>query len=122
MKRFVVALIASAQSRDLWEDKGWPPVTDEPKINLTDFQNEFIFKEDSKRIKPLVEDFLNSMPYEILGRGLGLSHIRIENNELIHLNPDVFQNEKFGQPNWTIIGNVMGQIRQALDYYKLETS
>jgi hypothetical protein len=62
------------------------------------------------------------MPYEIMGRGLGLSHIRIENNELIHLNPDVFQNKKFGQPNWTIIGNIIGQIRQALDHYKLDTS
>ena len=39
MKRFVISLslVACGQSKDLWEDKGWPPVTDEPKINLTDF-------------------------------------------------------------------------------------
>ena len=72
-------MLVITASKDLWEDKGWPPVTDEPKINLTDFKNEFVFNDDSKRIKPLVDEFLNSIPYEIMTLGLGLSHVRIEN-------------------------------------------
>ena len=59
MKTLVVIILRSfANCKDLWEDQGWPPVTDVPKINLTDFHTEFIFKDGSKRIKPLVDDLL----------------------------------------------------------------